>query len=369
MQLKSSEFSISNPVRQHVTGESGTYTVYNEVINATNLSKFKTNFEKNDAFAMKMGFNKAEQFFWKNIKQNPPVYGSDCPGSFFTKECKRFNLNCLNTVMSKGINVSIPGVTSPYIYFGNWKTLFPWHKEDLDLYSINFHHYGRPKVWYGIATEDQDKFDSLAQKLFPTQFKNCPEFLRHKMFIIHPSLVMAHGIRIHRCIQSQSEFVITFKGSYHAGFNLGFNIAEATNFATSSWIDLGKKAEICNCIKDSVRINCDDYIKNVQMHDRNPLLKLIKQSNKSFVEPQPTKQLTRNKRKNVPIASNNRIENYFTKKISRQEKEIAQENDSVLKCPVIDISIDSQCSTKGFSEIGVMSINNGSSAVSYKGLI
>lgn len=37
------------------------------------------------------------------------------------------------------------GVTSPYLYIGYWKTMTPWHKDDMDLGSIYYLHHGSPK--------------------------------------------------------------------------------------------------------------------------------------------------------------------------------------------------------------------------------
>ncbi len=39
------------------------------------------------------------------------------------------------------------------------------------------------------------------------------------------------------------EFILTFPGSYHAGFSTGLNIGEAVNFVTKSWLDYGLKCQ------------------------------------------------------------------------------------------------------------------------------
>jgi jumonji domain-containing protein 2 len=82
--------------------------------------------------------------FWRTLKFNSPLYGADAPGSLFD-EGVPWNLSEIDSILKKGLDQSITGVTSPYLYIGSWKAMFAWHKEDLDLYSINYLHFGRPK--------------------------------------------------------------------------------------------------------------------------------------------------------------------------------------------------------------------------------
>lgn len=138
-----------------------------------------------------------------------------------------------------------------------WKATFAWHVEDMDLYSINYLHFGAPKQWYCIRPENSSRFERIAQGIFSSDYKNCPQFLRHKTYLLSPTKLAADGVPVNRLVQHEGEFVLTFPFAYHSGYNLGFNCAESINFALDDWIPIGQKAESCRCINDAVQIDVD----------------------------------------------------------------------------------------------------------------
>ncbi|KAI7874835.1 JmjC-domain-containing protein [Lichtheimia hyalospora FSU 10163] len=209
-----------------------------------------------------------ERNYWRNLTFSQPMYGADMEGTLFDDSVRAWNVNSLDNTLNR-LGVSVPGVNVPYLYFGMWKATFAWHVEDMDLYSINYLHFGAPKQWYAIPTTHTRKFEGLMQNLFAQEHKQCPEFLRHKTFIVSPKVLANNSVPFHRCVQHEGEFMITFPYGYHAGYNLGLNCAESVNFALDSWIEIGRRAKACTCVSDSVMIDVDALQHGIQdKHDQ-----------------------------------------------------------------------------------------------------
>lgn len=199
-----------------------------------------------------------ETSYWKSLNFNNPMYGADMPGSLFGDRTESWNVAKLENLLDV-LGQKVPGVNTAYLYLGMWKATFAWHLEDVDLYSINYIHFGAPKQWYSISQEDARRFEAAMRSVWPTDSKNCDQFLRHKTYLISPSLLQSqYNIRVNRLVHHEGEFVITFPYGYHSGYNLGYNCAESVNFATESWLDYGRVAKKCNCEADSVWVDVYD---------------------------------------------------------------------------------------------------------------
>ena len=70
-------------------------------------------------------------------------------------------------------------------------------------------------------------------------------------------------LKISKVLQKEGEFIVAFSGAYHTGFNWGYNIAEAVNFATKEWINIFPECKLCKCYSDNVSINPCEFIKNL----------------------------------------------------------------------------------------------------------
>nr|XP_023685451.1 lysine-specific demethylase 4C-like isoform X2 [Paramormyrops kingsleyae] len=259
---------IQAPIQQMVAGQSGLFTQYNIQKKPLSVKEFRR-LANSDKYCTPryLNYEDLERKYWKNLTFGSPIYGADVNGSLYDKEVEEWNIAHLNSILDvieEDCGVSIQGVNTPYLYFGMWKTSFSWHTEDMDLYSINYLHFGEPKSWYAIPPEHGKRLERLAIGFFPNSFKGCEAFLRHKMTLISPSILKKYSIPFDKITQEAGEFMITFPYSYHAGFNHGFNCAESTNFASVRWIDYGKVATQCTCSKDMVKISMDPFVRRFQ---------------------------------------------------------------------------------------------------------
>lgn len=100
-----------------------------------------------------------ETAYWKSLMYNNPMYGADMPGSLFDDSVTSWNVAKLPNLLDI-LGQKVPGVNTAYLYLGMWKATFAWHLEDVDLYSINYIHFGAPKQWYSISQEDLPRFEA-----------------------------------------------------------------------------------------------------------------------------------------------------------------------------------------------------------------
>ncbi|CAG9861596.1 unnamed protein product [Phyllotreta striolata] len=262
------DITIPAPICQVVTGKQGLYQQINIQKKPMSVKQYKE-LANSSRYATPRHFDyeDLERKYWKNITYVAPIYGADVCGSLTDNDVNEWNINRLGTILdyvNEDYGISIDGVNTAYLYFGMWKTTFAWHTEDMDLYSINYLHFGAPKTWYSIPPEHGRRLERLANGFFPSSYKTCQAFLRHKMTLISPQILKQYSIPYNKITQEAGEIMITFPYGYHAGFNHGFNCAESTNFAQERWIEYGKRASQCTCSKDMVKISMDTFVKRFQ---------------------------------------------------------------------------------------------------------
>ncbi|XP_055857756.1 lysine-specific demethylase lid-like [Episyrphus balteatus] len=150
------------------------------------------------------------------------------------------NLPLLEDSILGHINADISGMKVPWMYVGMCFATFCWHNEDHWSYSINYLHWGEPKTWYGVPGSKAETFEKTMKSAAPELFASQPDLLHQLVTIMNPNILMNSGVPVYRTDQHAGEFVITFPRAYHAGFNQGYNFAEAVNFAPADWLKMGR---------------------------------------------------------------------------------------------------------------------------------
>jgi JmjC domain, hydroxylase len=227
-------------------------------MSATQFKKLATSTSARPPKRGHSGDDMLERAFWSSVTFNPPLYGADTPISMFDNTVPwGWNLRHIHCLLKDYKVPKITGVTSPMTYFGTWRSFFGWHKEDCDLMSVNYLHFGAPKIWYSVSPKHAAKFDRMAEQLFPDAAKACPAFVRHKDVVISPKILKQYGVPFVQAKQKPGEFIVLNAAAYHTGFNLGFNCAEAVNFALPQWMEVGRDCVQCECgaLPDGVQLD------------------------------------------------------------------------------------------------------------------
>lgn len=169
----------------------------------------------------------------------------------YEKHCSGEAESHVGNVNKNGLlrhHYSTPGVNESMFYIGSLFTRFCWHVEDAYLISIAFVHLGgAEKVWYTVPPEYAARVDSYASEhVFAPGMQDekgkgelC---LLNKTTLFNPTRLLEQGIEVYRAVQIPGTFVVTAPRAYHAGFNCGFNVSEAVNFANASWLKTGEAA-------------------------------------------------------------------------------------------------------------------------------
>ena len=210
--------------RQFLEGLEEVGTAADCTVNGTGLHATSDNVAQQSAAVRK---NRQLQNFYRRSPWNPYA---------IAKSSK----SILRHVNNKGED--IPGLTKPFIYVGTIFSTFAWHTEDHHLYSLNYHHFGAEKVWYGVPPWQSDLFEKALQKELHPRHAAHDNYIYELTTVMSPEKLKRHGLSVHTAIQREGEFIVTFPRAYHSGFNCGFNCAEAVNFACDDWLSCGWRA-------------------------------------------------------------------------------------------------------------------------------
>jgi len=158
---------------------------------------------------------------------------SNCLNKSWTLQNINLLENSLFQFLKREEKSNISGLTIPWLYFGMIFSTFCWHVEDLFLYSLNYMHYGSPKIWYSIPVGQKEKMDKYSLKKYEELKCKNKNLLDKLTLLIDPVELIKNGITVNKTIQYPGDIILTFPNAFHAGFSTGFNISEAVNFSVN----------------------------------------------------------------------------------------------------------------------------------------
>ena len=74
--------------------------------------------------------------------------------------------------------------------------------------SINYHHKGAPKQWYGVpgTKHDADGVERVFKSYLSKKMRDVPDLLHHITTSFSPRLLKYEGVRVCKLLQHEGEF-------------------------------------------------------------------------------------------------------------------------------------------------------------------
>lgn len=169
------------------------------------------------------------------------------PPISYTCDKQFWTIDTINKVRVLRHVPDMPGINSCVYYIGACCTTSPFHIGDEVLHQFHTFLAGCSKVWSVLLATNKTRFKHfLASPIFnPNYVKNYEggigQILEKKTTMCNPYFLknMCPTLKIMNIVPRYRHLVILASSAYHGGFNTGYNIAKATNFADLSWCDVG----------------------------------------------------------------------------------------------------------------------------------
>lgn len=101
---------------------------------------------------------------------------------------------------------------------------------EFPIFSINYHHTGAPKTWYGVPSYAALQFEKVVlENVYAHDILSINNEdgvfteIAEKTTMFPPSILLKHSVPVYKAVQMPEEFVVTFPRAYHDGLSNGKN--------------------------------------------------------------------------------------------------------------------------------------------------
>lgn len=145
-------------------GRPNTYRLIGEVGEKMTFSELQ---KKSMSFPSGTTLQEVEKVYRQSLETAERIYFTDVNLSLSDdRKLLGWTIKNMNQFLKEG-NCHIRGITTPYLYIGEFGSTFALHTEDADLYSLSILRYGAEKYWYTTLIADGPLIEEIATAHHP----------------------------------------------------------------------------------------------------------------------------------------------------------------------------------------------------------